>query len=157
MAGSGNDPRFSEVDEAIAVTLRFPGNGFATFVNSFNTADIDSYKVVGTSGILEINPGFRPETATRMVLTQGGEVTTKDFEDIDHFGSQTAYFSNCILTGTQPEPDGYEGLADVRALLAIEQAAKTGQPQAIANPPRERHPTPDMARSIPRTDRRLVL
>jgi predicted dehydrogenase len=79
------------------------------------------------------------------------------FPHIDHFGAQVAYFSDCIEKGTPPEADGEEGLADMRALLAIEKACVTGLPQAIASPPRPRHPTPDMVRLTRPTDRRLVL
>jgi hypothetical protein len=56
-----------------------------------------------------------------------------------------------------PEADGEEGLADMRALLAIEAAARTGQPQAISSPPRPHHPTPDMLRLAPTTTHRLLL
>jgi len=104
-----------------------------------------------------MNPGFRFETATRMILTSGGEAREQVFPDIDHFGAQTAYFSDCIREGIQPEPNGYEGLADVRALLAIEAAVKTGTSQHIATPFSGRNPAPNMVRMIERTERRLVL
>lgn len=157
MTGHGDDPRFVEVEETISAMLRFPGDAIGSFTVGFNTDVIDTYRVVGTTGIIEMNPGFRFETATRLRLTRNEETTVKDFPDIDHFGAQTAYFSDCIRDGVRPEPDGEEGLADVRALLAIEAAAKTGRAQPIASPPREHHPSADMVRLIDRTDRRLVL
>jgi predicted dehydrogenase len=106
---------------------------------------------------IEMRPGFRFETPTRMILRRGSDVTETSFADIDQFGAQTAYFSDCIRTNQHPESDGAEGLADVRALLAIEASAKTGKPQPIDTPPRPVHPTPDMVRMIERTERRLVL
>ena len=157
MKGHGEDPRFSEVEETISATLRFPGDAIAHFTASFNAAEIDIYRVVGTEGEIEMRPGFRFETPTRMILRRGNEVTETTFPSIDHFGAMTAYFSDCIRTGQQPEPDGAEGLADVRALFAIEAAARTGKPQPIDTPPRSVHPTPDMVRMIERTERRLVL
>ncbi|MDH3659772.1 MAG: Gfo/Idh/MocA family oxidoreductase [Alphaproteobacteria bacterium] len=157
MKGHGDDPRFSEVEETISATLRFPGDAIATFTASFNAAEIDIYRIIGTEGEIEMQPGFRFETPTRMILRREGEVTETTFPDIDHFGAQTAYFSDCIRNNHPPEPDGAEGLADVRALLAIEAAAKTGEPQPIDTPPRLGHPTADMVRMVERTDRRLVL
>jgi predicted dehydrogenase len=157
MKGHGTDPRFGEVEEALVATLRFPGDGLACFAVSFNAADIDTYQVVGTKGSLVMLPGFRLETPTRMILTRGAERTEKTFADVDHFGGQTAYFSDCIRTGTQPESDGTEGLADVRALLAIEAAAATGMPQPIANRPRPSHPDAETVRLVERTNRRLLL
>jgi predicted dehydrogenase len=152
-----DDPRFREVEASVAALLRFPSGGLAQFVASFGATDVDNYRVVGTSGDLELDPGFRFETATRLRLRRDGEVRETQFPQIDHFGAQVEYFSDCIRAGTPPEADGEEGLADLRALVAIEKAALTGQPQSITSPPRSRHPTPDMVRFTPATDRRLVL
>ena len=91
-----------------------------------------------------------------MRLRRGGKVTETAFPQIDHFGAQVAYFSDCIVKRTPPEADGEEGLADMRALIAIERAVETGQPQPIASPPRSRHPTADMVRLSSPTERRLV-
>jgi predicted dehydrogenase len=156
--GHGNgDPRFTEVEETIAVTLRFPGERFAQFIASFGADAIDMYRVIGTKGELTLNPGFSFETDTKLRLRQGGvTIFEKASPSIDHFGAQTAYFSDCILGGKRPESDGEEGLADVRAMRAIERAAETGKPQRIDSPPRTTHPSPDMVRLIPRTERRLV-
>ena len=152
-----SDARFAEVDASVAVTLRFPSGGLAQFIASFGAAEIDAYRVVGTLGDLELDPGYRFETATKLRLRRDGKTVETLFPQIDHFGAQVAYFSDCIEAGTPPESDGEEGLADVRALLAIERAYLTGQPQAIASPPRLRHPTADMVRLTLPTDRRLVL
>ncbi len=151
-----DDPRFPEVDATVAATLRFPSGGLAQFVASFGAADVDSYKVVGTLGDLELDPGFRFETATKLRLRRDGNIVETPFPQVDHFGAQVAYFSDCISTGTSPEADGEEGLADLRVLRAIEKALLTGLPQPIASPPRLRHPSPDLVRLAPPTDRRLV-
>ena len=152
-----NDPRFAEVEEAISTTLRFPGGRMAHFLVSFGGHDIDMYKVVGSEGQIEVSPAYRFETASSYRLTRGGVVTSKVFPAYDHFSGMTAYFSDCILNGVRPEPDGEEGLADMRGLLAIEAAAKSGQAQKIASPPRPVHPTLDMARAFPPTTKRLML
>ncbi|MDH5798705.1 MAG: Gfo/Idh/MocA family oxidoreductase, partial [Paracoccaceae bacterium] len=157
MMGHGDgDPRFKEVEETIAVTLRFPGDRFAQFSVSFGTSDTDMYRVVGTTGEITMEPGFRFQVPTRMALTTDGTTTVREFPDIDHFGAQTAYFSDCIRMNIRPEADGAEGLADVRAMLAIEQAARTGKAQKINSPARAVHPNPETVRLVPRTDRRLV-
>lgn len=153
----GNDPRFGEVDASVAVTLRFPSGGLAQFIASFGAAEVDTYRVVGTLGDLELDPGYRFETATKLRLRRDGKTVETSFPRTDHFGAQVAYFSDCITAGTPPESDGEEGLADVRAMIAIEKACLTGLPQSINSPPRPRHPSPDMVRLTLPTDRRLVL
>lgn len=158
MEGSAEgDPRFVEVPEALTAVLRFPGGALASFACSFGAADQDRYRVAGTEGLLEVQPAFRFETAPRLRLTRGSEVEDWEAPRLDQFGGQTAYFSDCILSGTPPEADGAEGLADVRALRAIEEAARTGQRVPIGGAPRPRRPGPDTVRRVPVTDRRLVL
>ncbi len=152
-----DDPRFAEVEASLAATLRFPSGGIAQFVCSFGAGATDSYRVVGSHGDLELDPAFRFETAMRLRLRRDGVTEDIAFPQIDHFRAQCAYFSDCIIAGTPPEADGAEGLADMRALLAIEAAARTGRPQAIASPARPRHPTPVMLRLAPVTTRRLLV
>ena len=146
-----------EVEESIAVTLRFPGGRLAQFIASFGANNSDFYHVAGTKGSVTADPGFRFETAVRMTFRQGDTRTGKTFPQTDHFAGQTAYFSDCILNAQPPEADGEEGLADVRALRAIERAADTGQPQKIDTPARQARPTADMVRILPTTQHRLVL
>ncbi len=154
-AGEG-DERFAEVEEMIATTLRFPKSRLAHFTASFGAEMSDMYRVVGTEGKIDVEPGFRFETPVRYRLTRGSKVVEKTFPHYDHFSGMTAYFSDCIIKGQRPESDGGDGLNDVRAMLAIEAAARTGQPQKIVSAPRPSHPTLDMARSFPHAERRLV-
>lgn len=158
MKGHGdNDPRFTEVEGALAATLRFPGDRLAQFVISFESDDTDSYRIIGTKGEITVEQAFDFHFNPRIWLSKGRDRHEIEVEDTDHFAGQTAYFSDCILTGVRPVPDGEEGLADVRALLALEASAKTGLPQKVSSPARSSHPDRSCVRILPRTDRRLVL
>ena len=151
------DPRFAEVEASIAVTLRFPGDRLAQFLVSFEMGEIDAYTVMGTEGVIEVGRGYDFRTSPEVRIVKGLEVEHLPTRNGDHFAGQVAYFSDCILSGTAPAPDGAEGLADVIAMLAIEEAARTGKTQPIdANPPSKR-PGSETVRNLPRTDRRLVL
>ncbi len=152
-----DDSRFGDIDASVAAMLRCPSGGLAQFVASFGASAVDNYRIVGTSGDLELDPGFKFETATRLRLRRDGKIVETEFPQIDHFGAQVAYFSDCIAAGTPPESDGEEGLADLRALIAVEKACLSGLAQTIASPPRSRHPTADMVRLAAPTDRRLAL
>ncbi|MCB1377078.1 MAG: Gfo/Idh/MocA family oxidoreductase [Alphaproteobacteria bacterium] len=152
-----NDPRFTEVEGTISTLLRFPGDRIAHFTASFGGQDMDMYRIIGSDGDIEVQPGFRFENTMKIRMNQKGKITEKTYPKTDHFSGMTAYFSDCILKGIRPEPDGGDGLNDVRALLAIEKAAMTGLPQKIESAPRPSHPTPDMVRLFPDTDKRLML
>lgn len=151
------DPRFTEVEASIAATLRFPSGGIAQIIASFGAAAVDGYRVTGTEAEIELDPAYRFETATTMRLRKNGLIEETRLPQVDHFGGQAAYFSDCILSGTPPEADGEEGLCDMRVLLAIEQSAKTGRPVTINSPARLHHPTPDMVRMRPITSKRLLV
>src|SRR5687767_2836268 len=48
----------SEIDETTAATLRFGNDQVATFITSFNAADVASYRIVGTKGHLHAEPAY---------------------------------------------------------------------------------------------------
>jgi predicted dehydrogenase len=152
-----DDPRFIEVEASIAATLRFPSGGIAQIIASFGAAAVDGYHVTGSEAEVELDPGFRFETATTMRIRKNGVIEETRFPQVDHFGGQVAYFSDCIMNGTPPEADGDEGLCDMRVLLAIEEAADTGKPVAVNSPHRPRHPEPGMVRQMSVTAKRLLV
>ena len=54
-----------------------------------------------------------------------------DVPNTDHFGGELKYFSDCILGGVDPEPDGEEGYADVRVLEGVLRALESGTAQTL--------------------------
>lgn len=152
-----NDPRFREVEGAVAATLRFPGDRIGQFVASFMGQDVDFYRVIGSEGEITMEPGYRFENTMKLRLIRGSTVEEKLYPKIDHFSGMIHYFSDCIQKGRRPVADGEEGLNDMRVLLAIEAAARSGQPQKIVSPQRTVHPTPDMVRLFPPAEKRLML
>ena len=157
LAARPGDARFTEVEEMVSATLRFPGERLAHFIASFGGDDIDQYRVVGTTGQIEVFSGYRFDRPITVRLTKGGKTVETAFPQYDHFSGQAHYFSECILKGVRPEPDGGDGLADVAIMRAIEEAAKTGTAQKIALPERPSHPVKEMARSFPMAEKRLML
>jgi predicted dehydrogenase len=157
IASRPGDARFSEVEEMVSATLRFPGDRLAHFIASFGGDDLDHYRVVGTSGQIEVSSGYRLDRPVTVKLTRGGKTVEKAFPQYDHFSGQAHYFSDCVLKGIRPEPDGGDGLADVAIMRAIEESAKTGRPQKIALPERASHPVKAMAREFPMAEKRLML
>ena len=156
-AHAPGDRRFAEVEEMVSATLRFPGDRLGQFIASFGADELDQYRVIGTEGQIEVNPAFKFDRAMKLSLTKGGKVTERQFPQYDHFSGQAAYFSDCILKGIRPEPDGGDGLADVVIMRAIEEAARAGQTQRIHLPERASHPVRAMAHHFPMSERRLML
>lgn len=137
---AGRDPRFSSIDEAYAVTMRFPDERVAQFTCSFGAHDRAHYEVIGTAGFLTLDNAY--EYATEMVLhveSNHGE-KTRTFPKRDQIAAELEYFEQCIREGTDPEPSGWEGLADVRILQAIQSSARFGRAVPIEAIQRPRRP-----------------
>jgi glucose-fructose oxidoreductase len=119
----------AEIDETTAATLRFGDGQVATFVTSFNAADVAAYRIVGTKGHLHADPAYEYAEGLRYTLTIDGKKRTKNVGKRDQFAPELLYFSDCILSDTQPEPSGEEGLQDVRIVEAL--SARRQRPVAI--------------------------
>lgn len=125
--GSG----LGDFDDTVAVTLQFPGDRIAQFVISYYGNTTQAYTVVGTKGSVEMNPGYMYGKSLAQKIAIGQKESSESFKNTDHFGGELKYFSDCVLHGRDPEPDGEEGYADVRVLEGILTALKTGEPQEL--------------------------
>jgi len=151
------DPRFAEVDAGITATLRFEGGRSATFYVGFGTDPIDVIQVLGTTGSLEMQHAYLFDKPRTIVLRRGDAVERIDVARTDNFSGMIAYFSDCILDGTRPAVDSGEGIEDMRALLAIEEAAARGAPVRLASSRPFTPLQPSMLRSFPPARRKLLL
>jgi glucose-fructose oxidoreductase len=120
------DDRWTEVPEMTSVTLRFPGERLAQFTVSFNGGSTGSYMVVGTKDSVKLEPAFSYGERIEMIVTVDGKEERKSFRRSQQFGAELEYFAKAILEGAEIEPDGLEGLADMRVVNAIAQSADAG-------------------------------
>jgi glucose-fructose oxidoreductase len=149
---AGHDPRFAAVDEAFAVTLRFPQDRVAQFTCSFGAHDRAHYQVIGTDGFLTLDNAY--EYAAEMTLHVEGKhgAKTRRFTKRDQIAAEIEYFVRCIRDDLDPEPSGWEGLADVRILQAIHAAARFGRMVPIEPIPRPQRPDLGQEIRIPAHD-----
>ncbi len=138
-------------EDTVAVTLKFPAGRVAAFVVSYNGGDLDDYRVVGAKGDIFSQPAFQVGASIEHQMTVEKAKKSEKFKTTDHFGGEMKYFSECILTGREPEPDGEEGMLDVRVIAALEQALKTGLPQKLQPYVRSRRPDPEQVQKLPVT------
>jgi glucose-fructose oxidoreductase len=115
----GKDRRFKEVPEAVSATLRFPKNRLATFLCGFGETKVSEYRVIGTEGVLEMNPAFTWNDDIVQTITHKDKTSTKTFKHRDQIAAELIYFADCIRHNKKPEPSGKEGLLDVRIIDAL--------------------------------------
>jgi predicted dehydrogenase len=115
----GNDPRFDEVPESVSAMMRFSGGRLASFVCGFGEANVSEYRVVGTEGMLIMDPAYTWHGDIHQTIVVGDDLKESVFEHRDQVAAEILYFARCIQNGEEPEPSGREGLIDVRIMEAI--------------------------------------
>ena len=140
ISGRNSEKRFERVDEAVSAVMRFPGERIASFTCSFGAADISQYTLVGSKGLLDSNPAYEYAEAIQHELVIGEKTTRKKFPKRDQFAAELIYFSDCILKNEEPEPSGYEGLADVQIVEAIYESIRTRRTVRVAPAPSRERP-----------------
>jgi glucose-fructose oxidoreductase len=117
----------AEIDESTAAILRFDGERVASFVTSFNAADVAEYRIVGTKGQIHVDPAYEYAEGLKYTLTAGGRTVRKAIPKRDQFAPELLHFSDCIRRDAEPEPSGAEGLQDVRIIEALYESADSGK------------------------------
>lgn len=137
---AGRDARFACVDEGYAATLRFPDERVAQFTCSFGAYDRASYQVVGTEGFLALDNAYEYTSEMKLHVEGTHGTKTRTFHKRDQIAAEIAYFARCIDEDVDPEPSGWEGLADVRILQAMQASARFGRAVPIEPMPARRRP-----------------
>src|SRR5207302_11430069 len=112
----GHDARFASVEEAFAVSMRFPEERLAQFTCSFGAHDRAHYEIVGSDGLRELDNAdeYAAEMRLRVPGKPGEKVRT--FEKRDQIAAEIEYFARCVREDHDPEPSGWEGLEAGRIL-----------------------------------------
>ena len=79
-----------------------------------------------------MDPAYEMVGDLKCELAIDGKAQKTTYKKRDQFGPEMIYFSNCILNNTEPEPDGAEGLADVRIINALLESQQKGRPVQIS-------------------------
>src|SRR5437868_12836124 len=135
-----DDERFAEVHEGMAVLLKFAGGRVAQFTVSFGSYEQDHYRMVGTKGHIDLQDGYEYSGPRELRLSVGGKERVRKFKPADQFAPELIAFSKAILHDTPVEPDGEEGLRDVRIIVAALKSARENRQLTLPLPARTLRP-----------------
>jgi predicted dehydrogenase len=126
-----NDPRFKEVEETIHFMLQFPSGALANLTSSYGYSSANRIRAIGDSGFLDMEPataygGLRLRVAGRNGFEE------KKFVEKNQFAIEMDYFSDCVRNHTEPATAGDEGLRDLKIIMGIYEAARTGNRVKLA-------------------------
>jgi predicted dehydrogenase len=139
-SSDSGDKRFQEVPEMTSALLKFPDDRIASFATSFGATDRSVFEVIGTEGVVKMDPAYEMAEDLKGEVTIDGHTTKKVFKKRDQFAPELVYFSDCILNDKEPAPSGQEGLADVRIIRAILEAAEIDRPVSLPQIKIDRRP-----------------
>ena len=125
MHSTPNDPRFTEVEENINFQLRFPSGVLANCASSYG-GGVNRHRVVKPRGSAELDPASS-YTGLRMRVFRGGSIEERILPQRNHFALALDHFAGCILNNTDPLTPGEEGLKDLKVIMAIYEAARSGK------------------------------
>src|SRR5438874_9333226 len=120
-----DDPRFAEVPRDYLFTMSFPSGVHAHCGVTFGSSSSRRYRVHCTDGYIDMERPFGYSGQELRTLKQRQE-TKYQLETVNHFAAEMDHLSECVMNNKDPLTPGEEGLADMKVIAAIEEAASTG-------------------------------
>lgn len=126
-----NDPRFREVPESVSFSLQFPSGVLAHCDCSFGAQSSRRYRVHCAEGFIDMDPAFAYRglrlSVARQDAAKNETRTAIQLESGNQFALEMDHFAQAILEDGPVRTPGEEGLKDMRVIMAIEEALRTGK------------------------------
>lgn len=120
------DEAVANVDEHVASQLEFPDAVTASCTASYNAYATSGLRAVGTEGMISVSLPFGG-VVPHEISVDGGDVGMEySGTPGDEVAEEFDYFGYCVLTGTDPVPDGVDSLRDIVTVEATDEAAESG-------------------------------
>ena len=120
------DARFKEVEDNINFQLRFPSGVLANCTSSYGYFHQSHFRVCGSEGLLELDPATW-YGGLRMRVQRGNTFEEVELPVVDHFAAEMDHMSDCAMQNKEPLTSGDEGLRDLKIMMGIYEAAKSGK------------------------------
>ena len=107
--------------------MRFPSGALFHGSTSYSYAFTNTIQVIGTAASMTFDPSMEYH-AHRLRVRDRGQDRVIQWSPIDQFAREMDHFCMAITDNIPVVADGEEGLQDVRLMLAILEAGRTGRP-----------------------------
>jgi predicted dehydrogenase len=124
--------RFKSVEEGISFSMHFASGVVVNGTASYGALISSFIFVQGTKGWVCLTPAFPFDEARLLTGKVGGKLFEKRFQLVDEFAPEIDAFSEAIQKKTPVEPDGAQGLRDMKIIQAIYTAAKKQKSVAVS-------------------------
>jgi predicted dehydrogenase len=115
------DGRFTEVEENVGWTMRFPSGIVASCNTTYGGQMEGYYRVHGSNGSLHVEPAFSYERLRLRAQIKGEPPIDEPnpAKDPSQFMAEADYFAQCVLNNKEPRTNGEEGLRDMQLISEI--------------------------------------
>lgn len=127
MAASPRSNRLPDIEQTVTAMMRFPGDRLASFTCSFASAGVSNFRVIGDKGDLFLENPYEYTGEVTHQLTVNEKKKVWKSKAGDQFAAELEYFSDCVMSGRDPEPSGVEGLIDLQIIEALMESIETGR------------------------------
>lgn len=117
----------SGIDEFFSGQLRFPGDIHAQFDCGFRGPFRAFIEIVGEHATLQVPSPFHAGRKNKVLLSRGGEFETIKIDGQNAYLGEIEDMADAILLGKGPHISLADSRANVAAILALYQSAKTGK------------------------------
>lgn len=118
---------FEGLDEHVSFQVEFKDSMSAACTVSHNAHNVSHLKVIGSEGEITVEPIFFPWDDRELTVRHGESTASVTFDQRNQMTEEFDYFAHCLITDTDPIPDGRHGLVDIKAVEAMYKSAETGE------------------------------
>jgi predicted dehydrogenase len=119
-----HDGRFSEVEENVSWTMKFPSGIVASCNTTYGAPMEGYYRVHGAKGWLEVDQAFVYEGLRLRADFSGTQLDEPNpARDPSQFQAEAEHFSHCVQNNLEPQSPGEEGLRDMGYITQIDRSA----------------------------------
>jgi predicted dehydrogenase len=123
-AWRNDSERFRQVEEGISFRMQFPSGLVVQGSSSYGAALSSFIFIQGTKGWVCLTPAFPFDEERRLTGKIAGRALEKKFKVVDEFAPEIDAFAEAIQRKQPVEPDGMQGLRDMKIMHTIYEAAK---------------------------------
>jgi predicted dehydrogenase len=115
--------KFKDVEESIAWQMKFPSGIIASCTSTYGFNGLSHYKAYADKGWFELAPAY----GYGGIQGKRSDDQVINLDSGDQFATEMDNFAECILKNQPTTVPGEEGLRDVKIMMAIYEAARTGK------------------------------
>ena len=124
-----DDPRFREIEDVAAFTLRFPSGVLASGSSGYSFHESRQLRCMAADAWFGLDPAFSYNGLVMHIGKKAGDATALEARTRspkNQFAVEMDAFAEALAAGHEPHTPGEEGLQDMKIVAAIYEAAAGG-------------------------------